>query len=77
MPCKFEKRGQSNLNIKHETSRFPVISASLEDPLGEGKIPQTLLGNGRLDKRLTENLPFGLVSLSKQKWSQMEGVGGI
>ena len=77
MLCKFEKREQNNLNIKYETPRFSVISASLEDPLGEGKIPQALLGDGRLDKWLTENLLFGLVSLSKQEWSQMEGVGGI
>lgn len=50
MLCKFEKREQNNLNIKYETPRFSVISASVEDPLGEGKIPQALLGDGRLDK---------------------------
>ena len=48
--CVLYEEEQNNLNIKYETPRFSVISASLEDPLGEGKIPQALLGDGRLDK---------------------------
>lgn len=74
LPCKFEKRGQSTLNIRYDVSRVSGVLAVLRDPLGAEHGPTGIAWRWRAGQR-TGDPPFsGLVSRPPKngiRWSEL------